>query len=231
MNTINSVLAEAERAWRAHGVVRADRATLAGDLRLDLEAAAADGGDPVQLLGGDVTGFARRLADEAGVRRVRRYYGRLLGTALIGAVLGSLLGYGVLAGLYPVFVHAFDIPRSITIPVQLAVAVFYGVPAAVVVAGAVTTVRLWLHDVPEIRRTARLMALLLPVAGIVATPVTMGFASSTDYSTAPGVLFVEVAIVLATLAGATILARRLALRERPQTSGPPSPHSTQVNSA
>ncbi|GAB3976295.1 hypothetical protein V1634_17660 [Plantactinospora veratri] len=231
MDTIDSVMAEAERAWQAYGVGPADRATLAADLRLDLEAAAADGGDPAQLLGGDVTGFARRLADEAGVQRVRPHYGPLLGTALIGAVLGSLLGYAVLALLHPVFVQAVDIPRSIEIPVQLAVAVFYGVPAAVVVTGAVVAVRLGMPDVPQIRRTSRMMGLLLPVAGLLVTPLTMWFASLTDYSTAPEVVITEIAIVLAALAGATILARRLSLREGRESSDPTGPYSTQVNSA
>ncbi|AVT29510.1 hypothetical protein C6361_08390 [Plantactinospora sp. BC1] len=231
MDTIDSVMAEAERAWRAYGVGRADRAALAADLRLDLEAAAADGGDPAQLLGGDVTGFARRLADEAGVQRVRRHYGPLLGTALTGAVLGAVLGYAALALLYPMFVRAVDIPRSIEIPIQLAVVVYYGVPAAVVVTGAVVAVRLWLPEVPRIRRTSRLMGLLLPVAGILVTPLTMAFAWSTDYSTAPEVVVTEIAIVLAALGGATILARRLSLRDSREPSDTTGPYSAQVNSA
>ncbi len=219
METIDSVLSEADRAWRAHGVSSADRRLLAADLRLDLAAAAADGGDPVQLVGGDVAGFARRLADEAGVRRVRPEYRRLLLTALAGALLGSLLGAGIFRALYPLLVHMIDIPRSIEIPVQVAVVVYYGVPAAVVVAGAVTAVRLRLRDLPQIRRTALLMSLLLPTAGIVVTPITMAYAWSTDYSTAPEVLVVEVVMVLAALAGATVLARRLSLRERRQVTG------------
>ncbi|WP_422769971.1 hypothetical protein ACN28C_25025 [Plantactinospora sp. WMMC1484] len=228
--------AEAERAWRAYGIGRADRVALAADLRSDLRAAAADGGDPAQLLGGDVPGFARRLADEAGVRRVPRHYGPLLGTALTGAALGSVVGYAVLAVLSPVFVRLVDIPRSVEIPIQFAVAAYYGVPAAVVVAGAVVAVRLRLRDVPRIRRTAWMMSLLLPVAGIVVTPVTMGYAWSTGYSTAPGVVLTEAAMVLAALAGATILSRRLSLGGRQATSGstsprPAPPHSTRTRSA
>ncbi|TDC35125.1 hypothetical protein E1211_16310 [Micromonospora sp. 15K316] len=220
MDSIDSVLAEAEHAWRAYGIGLADREALAADLRLDLQAAATDGVDPVQLLGGDVAGFARRLADEAGVRRVRQEYRRLLGTALIGAVLGGVLGYGALIALYPLFVRLMDIPRSIEVPIQVAVAVYYGVPAAVVVAGAVIAVRLRLRDVPQFRRTARMMSLLMPAAGILITPITMAFAWSTGYSTAPGVVVAEVAMVLAALAGATVLARRLSLRGYQATSGP-----------
>ncbi|MEU7803187.1 hypothetical protein AB0J14_25840 [Micromonospora arborensis] len=227
MDTIDSLLGEADQAWRAYGVGPADRAALAADLRLDLRAAAADGGDPVRLLGGDVAGFARRLADEAGVRRVRRDYGRLLGTALIGAVLGAVLGYGLLTAVSPIFVRMVDVPRSIHVPIQLAVAVYYGVPAAVVAAGAVIAVRTRLRDLPRIRKTARIMSVLIPVAGILVTPITMAFAWATGYSTAPEVVTTEIAMVLAALAGATALARRLSLREGRTASD--TPHTDTTN--
>ncbi|MEU1748994.1 hypothetical protein ACPXB5_27510 [Micromonospora arida] len=231
MDTIDRLLGEADQAWRGYGVGSADRAALAADLRLDLRAAAADGGDPEQLIGGDVSGFARRLADEAGVRRVRGDYGRILGTALIGATLGVVLGYGLLMAAYPAFVRMVDIPRSIDVPVQLAVAVYYGIPAAVVVTGAVIAVRTRLRDLPDIRRTARLMSILVPAAGIVITPITVGFAWSTHYSTAPPVVVAEIAMVLAALAGATALARRLSLREARTAADGPHPNATRVKPA
>ncbi|WP_433353456.1 hypothetical protein ACQPYV_23265 [Micromonospora saelicesensis] len=231
MDTIDRLLGEADQAWRGYGVGSADRAALAADLRLDLRAAAADGGDPAQLIGGDVAGFARRLADEAGVRRVRGDYGRILGTALIGAALGVVLGYGLLMAAYPAFVRMVDIPRSIDVPVQLAVAVYYGIPAAVVAAGAVIAVRTRLRDLPRIRRTAQLMSVLMPVAGIVITPITVGFAWATDYSLAPPVVVAEIAMVLAALAGATVLARRLSLRESRTASDTSRPDATRVKPA
>ncbi|MFG1837422.1 hypothetical protein ACGFH8_03190 [Micromonospora sp. NPDC049175] len=231
MDTIDRLLGEADQAWRGYGVGSADRATLAADLRLDLRAAANDGGDPAQLIGGDVAGFARRLADEAGVRRVRGDYGRVVGTALIGAVLGAVLGYGLLEAAYPVFVHLIDIPRSIDVPIQLAVAVAYGTPGAVVAAGAVVAVRTRLRALPEIRRTARLMSVLVPVAGIVITPITVGFAWATDYSLAPSVVLTEIAMVLGAIAGATALARRLSLREARTAAASPHPETTRVKPA
>ncbi|MEU8332050.1 hypothetical protein [Micromonospora sp. NPDC048839] len=231
MDTIDRLLGEADQAWRGYGVGTADRATLAADLRLDLRAAASDGGDPAQLIGGDVAGFARRLADEAGVRRVREDYGRVVNTALVGAVLGAVVGYAILMAVYPVFVYLIDIPRSIDVPIQLAVAVAYGVPAAVVAAGAVIAVRTRLRDLPEIRRTARLMSVLVPVAGIVITPITVGFAWATDYSTAPTVVIMEIAMVLAAIAGATMLARRLSLRESRPASDTSRPDATTVKPA
>ncbi|MEU8287584.1 hypothetical protein AB0C01_24975 [Micromonospora sp. NPDC048905] len=231
MDTIDRLLGEADQAWRGYGVGTADRATLAADLRLDLRAAASDGGDPAQLLGGDVAGFARRLADEAGVRRVREDYGRVVNTALVGAVLGAVVGYAILMAVYPVFVHLLDIRRSIDVPIQLAVAVAYGVPAAVVAAGAVIAVRIRLRHLPEIRRTARLMSVLVPAAGIVVTPITVGFAWATDYSTAPTVVITEIAMVLAAIAGATMVARRLSLRGRRPASDTSRPDATTVKPA
>jgi hypothetical protein len=100
VDSIEETLATAERAWRAHGVPRADRVALAADLRLDLESAAADGVGPAQLLGEDVPGFARRLAEEAGIRREPPELGRLLGTALVGGALGTTAGLGALLLLY-----------------------------------------------------------------------------------------------------------------------------------
>ncbi|MBQ1017493.1 hypothetical protein KBX71_06365 [Micromonospora sp. D93] len=231
MDTIDRLLGEADQAWRGYGVGSTDRAALAADLRLDLRAAAADGGDPAHLIGGDVPGFARRLADEAGVRRVRSDYGRVLGTALIGAMLGAVLGYGLLIAVYPAFVNMVDVPRSIHVPIQLAVAVYYGVPGAVVTAGAVIAVRTQLRELPRIRRTARMMTALVPAAGIIITPITVGFAWSTDYSTAPPVVVAEIAMVLAALAGATVLARRLSLREGRNAADTSHPDATRVKPA
>ncbi|RAO19636.1 hypothetical protein MED15_02795 [Micromonospora noduli] len=57
------------------------------------------------------------------------------------------------------------------------------------------------------------MSVLMPVAGIVIMPITVAFAWATGYSAAPPVVVAEIAMVLAALAGATVLARRLSLRE------------------
>jgi lysylphosphatidylglycerol synthetase-like protein (DUF2156 family) len=214
VNPIDDALATADRAWRHHGVQRADREALAADLRLDLESAAADGVAPDRLLGEDVSVFARRLADEAGVRREPSELGRLVGTALTGAALGAALGYGFFLLLFRIAGRLADVSRDTQVPVQVAVAVFYGIPAVIVVIGAVTAVRYHLRAVPRIRATVHAMCLLLPLAGIVITPITMGFAALTGFSTLAPVVLTEMLLVLAALAGATVLARRWALREQ-----------------
>jgi hypothetical protein len=60
------------------------------------------------------------------------------------------------------------------------------------------------------------MALLLPLTGLVITPITMAFASLTGFSTSAPVVLTEVLLVVGALAGATVLARRWALREQPE---------------
>jgi hypothetical protein len=216
VDTIDDTLATADKEWRAYGVRRADREALAADLRLDLESAAADDVTPAQLLGADLRGFARRLADEAGLRRMPPEYPLVVGTALAGAAAGAAAGLLVLVLMFPIFVRMVDMPRTWQVPVQVVVGVYYGIPAVIVVAGAVTAVRVHLRKVPRIRSTARAMSLLLPVAGLLITPVTMGFAFLTGYSTAPHVVLVELLLVLTAFTGATVLARRWALREPAQ---------------
>ncbi|WFE28285.1 hypothetical protein O7623_03480 [Solwaraspora sp. WMMD791] len=213
MDTIDDAVATADAAWRAYGVTHADRAALAADLRSELEAAVADGVTPAQLLGDDVPGLARRLADEAGVARVPAEYGRVVRTALAGAVAGTVVGYLAMMVIYPVVVHLVDLPRSFRVPLLLAVAVYYGIPAALLVAGAVVAVRTRLRDLPRIRATATRMLLLMPTAGIVVTPVTIAYAWATGFSTVPTVVAFEIALVVGAIVGATVLARRWAVRD------------------
>ncbi|RKR90839.1 hypothetical protein BDK92_5223 [Micromonospora pisi] len=219
--SVEETLATADREWRTRGVNHRDRAALAADLRLDLEAAAADGVTPEQLLGPDVRGFARRLADEAGVVHVPRAYRRLLLTALAGTVPGVLAGYVFIVVIYQVLVSTFDLRRDLEVPLVVGLLAYYGTAAALVIGGALVAVRVRMREVPRIGRTVAAMSLLLPLAGVAITPVTMGFARLTDYASTAPVLLIEVALVLSALAGATVLARWWALRERGVTGAAP----------
>jgi lysylphosphatidylglycerol synthetase-like protein (DUF2156 family) len=218
MNTIDDALAIAGHEWRACGVARRDRASLAADLRLDLQAAAADGVTPQQLLGSDLRGFARRLADEAAVRQVPHEYPRLLLTAFVGAVVGAMLGYVIVLWVYTLLVASFDLPRGFHVPVLLAVLLYYGSAAAIVVGGAVAAVRIHLREVPQIRSTAAAMGVLLPAAGVALTPIAIGIARASDYTASFPVIFAEMTLVIAALAGAVVLARRWALRDLGQVA-------------
>jgi hypothetical protein len=199
---IDDAIAIAEHEWRLSNVEARDIAALSRDLRLDLEAAAADGVGPRQLLG-DIRAFARRVAGEADARHVPYEYQRLLLTALAGTMPGAVVGYVVLTML-----PTFELTG------WLAVALFYGIGCAGVLAGSLATVAVLMRDVTEIRRTVAAMAVLLPLAGLAITPVTMGFAAFTRYSLALPILATEMALVGGALAGAIVLARRWALRGR-----------------
>ncbi|MEU2614614.1 hypothetical protein ABZ570_23990, partial [Micromonospora sp. NPDC007271] len=99
-------------------------------------------------------------------------------------------------------------------PAELSVAIGllrYLICVLAVLVGALLAVRQRMAEVPAIGRTVWAMALLLPVAGLLVTPVTMAFAWTTGYSTALPVVLVEAALVGGALAGATALARWWAL--------------------
>ncbi|WP_127505805.1 hypothetical protein [Actinoplanes solisilvae] len=210
MDNIDSVLAEASRAWRAAGVAAPDRARLAADLRLDLESAAADGVDPARLIEGDVAAFARALADEAGVRSGAAQHSRFLVTSLLGGLVAGVASSGLVIAVFALCVRLFDL--SVNIPVHVVATVVYSLPAVAFVAGAVVAVRLRLRDVHRAAETARVMMLLLPLTAVVITLVTVAFARSTGYSVDPVVVLTEAALVLAALAAAIVASRKIALR-------------------
>lgn len=90
-------------------------------------------------------------------------------------------------------------------------------------AGAIIAVRVRLTDMPRIRPTVHAMTVLLPLAALVITPITMGFAWTTNYSTSAPAVLIEMVLVAGALGGSIVLARRWALRERrrpaPATAG------------
>jgi hypothetical protein len=205
---VDHLLAAADREWRVLGIRPRDRVTLVADLRTELEAAAADGIDPAQLLGTDPTAFALRVAEEAGMEATPPRYGPVLAVASAGALLSLVGGFVLAAGLHQVFVALFDLPPDVHVPVWLAGGVFYGGVVAVVVTGAALAVRVLLRDTPRIRHTATRLALLLPpaIAAGVAAAVTFGW--WLEFPLTPLVIGTEAALVLVAFLAATVLARR-----------------------
>ncbi|MEV4533089.1 hypothetical protein AB0J82_04575 [Asanoa sp. NPDC049518] len=205
--TIDQTVRSAEREWRRLHVRGADAARLSRDLRDDLTAAASEGVAASELVGTDVRGFAARLADEAGVDRVPYEFDRLLLTALVGALPGLAFAYGLLYGYIPVPMR----PPSDQ-PDLGAVVATYAVLTALVLASSLLTVWFRLRHLPAMPQTVLAMALLLPLAGAIATPLTMAFASTVNYSNALPVLAIECGLFGAILAVSIVLARRWALR-------------------
>jgi hypothetical protein len=216
MLDVRDVVVIAEDEWRGMGLVAADRDALADDLRMELRAAVADGATPEQLIGPDIRAFARRLAEEAGARRVPYEFRRLLLTALAGAAPGAVVGW-ITLWYRPIF------PSDPT-PSTAAIVALYAGLVLPVLAGALGAVAIRMRDLPAIGGTVARMALLVPLAGLLATPVTMGSAWLVGYSTATPIVAMEVSIVAALLAGATVLARRWALAGAgPAASTPTTP--------
>jgi hypothetical protein len=222
VDTVDDAVASAESEWRAYGVSRQDRAVLAADLRLDLQSAVADGVSPEHILGVDVREFARRLADEAGVPRARPEYGRVVRTAMTGAVLGGCAGLIVLTLGHPLMVAWFDLPFRP--PLWLAVVVYCGTITALAVSGAVIAVLTRLADLPRIRQTANGMILLLPAPGAFVTLITLWFAAEASHAVTPLLVVFEVALVVTAPVGAVLLARKWAVRDhgRPGHIGRPN---------
>jgi hypothetical protein len=209
--TVDDVLAIAEHEWRLCELNVRDREALSADLRADLDAALADGASLDDMIGQDVRGFARHLATEAGARRVPYEYGRLFRVALAGLMPGLVLGFLFITGL------------AITPDTRAALATFYAVTAAVVLAGPIAAIRWRMRDALGVHRTVAALSLALPLAAIVATPLTFGFAWLSGYSMSPPALLLEVALILALFTAAVLAARRWALRDRePATAAEPA---------
>ncbi|MGX7673932.1 hypothetical protein [Plantactinospora sp. DSM 117369] len=198
--SVEEVIALADRDWRAMGVIEADRAGLVDDLRSELTGAAAEGLTPRQLLGGDIRGFVRDLAAGAGVRRVSYEFRRLFLTAFAGALPGLVLAWILL----------WERPLPLEPNLWLLTSQYLAF-ALLVLVGALVAVRWGMRGTAVIGRTVSRMALLVPLAGALATPVVMGLAALVDYSTALPAVAIEAAIVAAALGEAIVLARRWAL--------------------
>jgi hypothetical protein len=156
------------------------------------------------LIGDDLRGFARDLALGAGVRRAPYELRGLLLTALIGAAPGLVLAWLLIWRWWwvPLPMNPDSIGQQVA---------RYAGCAAVVLGGVLYAVHRRMRGGPALGRTILAIAVLAPVAGGLAVPVTMGFASVVGYSTALPALAVEAAIMAGALAGAIVLARRWAL--------------------
>ncbi|WP_250000724.1 hypothetical protein [Actinoplanes sp. M2I2] len=209
--TIDEAITAAAREWRRLGLRSRDRQALAADLRLDLEAALADGVPTEELIDGDVTVFARRLVEESGLRPVPARYGQIAATALAGAVVGVLVGVLIVAGVYTIVVQAFNRPADFTMPPALAAGIYYGGIGLVALGGAVIGVLILLRHLPAIGRTAAAIAALTPLSAVVLVPLIMMFARVTGYSTSIAIVLIEIALAIAGFAAVITAARRWSL--------------------
>ena len=208
LESVEAVRAELDAAWRRLGIRLADRREMAEDIVADLRAGAAEGLDPHAMIGPDVDTFARQVVDARGVPPLEHGYGRMLLGGLLGAVaavtVGSLPTEAALGRLSSLQQSGRD---------QWVWALSaYGVLAVACTAAALTGIAVALRGLVAVRATVWRAALLLPVAGVVITPLTMSFAAATGYDTATRTVLLETGMVLGACAAAVVGARRWALR-------------------
>ena len=99
-----------DREWRRMQLSRTDREGLAAEVAADLEAAAADGVGPGDLLGPDPAGFAREAADSRGCIPQARAYGRTVVGGLTGLVVTTVVAYPLMQLLHAALVALVDLP-------------------------------------------------------------------------------------------------------------------------
>ncbi|MFC0534153.1 hypothetical protein [Phytohabitans kaempferiae] len=200
---IERAIERADREWRRMRVVEQDRIALRVDLRRELVGAAVDGTPPDELIGPDIGLFARELAQSAGVRQVSYEFRRLLLIGLGGAAPGLVLAWLMIWHWWLVPLPFGDGPMQWVGRYVVSIVVFLG--------GVLVAIHRGMREDPVRGRTVAAIAVAIPVAGALATPVTMWLAARAGYSTAAPVLLVEVLVMGAALAGGAVLARRWAL--------------------
>lgn len=190
---------------------RTDRGALAAELAGEVEAAAADGCPPESVLGADVDATARGWAVERGLA------GRSLQIATMPCVVaaGVLLGSStmVVETLVSFYGDAFDMSSAeIPWPVVLTILVASAV-MAVLLPALGTWALLHHRGDPRAGATARWLAVVLPLGGLVGLALVVVLGVAVDDGTAAlpsmGALF------LGSCAGAGLLARHLAVRYVP----------------
>jgi DNA-binding ferritin-like protein (Dps family) len=151
------------RSLRRLRVHRVDRRTITNDVRGDLNAAAAQGVDPVDLLGPDVDAFARSAMEANGVQPMADDYRRLLIGSTLAAALGIPAAYFLFFYLvHPLFVNWFELDgRYPTAGPVLALAVIVLMGTAVVLAALYAM----LAGRPARNETVLRAGLLVPVGG------------------------------------------------------------------
>lgn len=200
MRRLDALLAEAEAEWRAMGASRADRTALSTDLRHELTTAMSDGLSLEQLLADtDITTLARNTAVEAGITtRAPNETKALLLTVLAGATPGLLI---------VLLLHR--IPLS----------PFAGIATAYL--GILLAVGKRMKDDPAGRGTVRALAWLLPLAGLVAAPMTALIHTRLNSSMGPvGTQVAGLAVIAVPVAAAVLLAHRRGFTQFHDHQGP-----------
>ncbi|MES9535952.1 hypothetical protein [Actinomadura sp. NPDC000600] len=207
------VVRECTRTWRRIGVSREDGADMAAELEADLSAARADGRDPQSYVGGDPAGFARAWASERGAVPLRHRAGRLMAATTAGLLPGAFAELFMVFGLSSdEMAHVLGRESTVDVPTWLALAL-YAVTAVSAWAGALAAASavLRFHADAARQATVRVLAVLVPAAGLAAAGGTALLARLDGYPYGP-IVVAEMTVPLAIVVGTVGVARVVIVR-------------------
>ncbi|TFV47131.1 hypothetical protein [Blastococcus sp. TF02A-35] len=205
---IESATRALDRELRRLRISRAGRAELVAEVREDLRSAAGDGLTPEVLLG-DVETFARESVAARGWTPRPRDSWSGTATALAGGAVALVVGYLLIEALHPLLTSWVELDGRYP---AAGAALAYGVLSVAGLGGALAAFARFLTGRPAVRGSVARAAVLLPVATAGGVLAAAGFGRMEGYSTAPGVVVVEVLLVALPCAGALWLSRWWALR-------------------
>ncbi len=200
--------------WRRMQLSRDDRSELGADVAGDLEAAAADGVGPAQLLGPDPSRFAREAAQSRGCVPKPRAFGRTLIGGVLGLVATAVVALPITWVVFAAVVSAVDLPFRVG---ALGGFLLFGALSVVGLFGTLAGVAAVLRGRWVGRATVARAAALLPVMVGVAGGIAYAFAVYRHVTTDDRTVLIETVIVTAGWISAIIVARWWALRTALQT--------------
>lgn len=191
---IRAATAELDRRLRRMHLSRGDRRAIVDEVRVDLEAAAADGVNPPALIGPDVDAFARAAIDGGGYRPRPLYYPRVVTGGILVAGAAVLAAYLLIVEvLQPAFSSWFTLDGHYPTAGPVVV---YGAIVLMGLLGSVAGLKWLLAGRPGARETWRRAALLTPVGAAAGIAGVVAVAHDPNYSATPGTVTVQAAFVV-----------------------------------
>ncbi|HQW51704.1 MAG TPA: hypothetical protein PL082_06570 [Tepidiformaceae bacterium] len=206
---INANVRTIERLLRSFGIGRGRAQEIAGELRADLQEAAATGNAPETVLGPDLRGFAARLAEAHGRAPVPSRVWLIvltMGLPMAAVALGTYIaiGGGENLGLdyYSISLTTHEsVPsgdgsgsiREVSYGDAWLPLAVYSLAAFVGVAGAFGLTAWMLRVIGDVRlgATLRRLAVVLPVTGVAGVGAAMLVGAASDYRTTQRVILAE----------------------------------------
>lgn len=207
---IDALTAHLDQRLRRLHLDRSDRRAIVGEVRGDLQAAAADGVSPAALIGSDIDAFAREAIEAGGYRPRPPEYLRVLVGGSLAAAATVVTAYWLIVGLIqPVFASWFTLEGRYP---SVGPYVVYGAVALVGVIGALAALAWVVAGRPASRETTMRAALLVPLAAAAGIAGAVGVARGPDYTVTGTTVTTQVVLVALPVVAALAVSRWWALR-------------------